>query len=330
MNTRLGVAVDGGNSKTDLVLFDTEGQVRAFLRGQHSSPHQLGVEGSLDVIQKLLEEARIEAKLPREDPVELANIYLAGLDFPQEEIVYADAASKRALGEKVVLGNDTFAVLRAGLERRWGVAVVCGAGINCVGVGPNRATVRFQSLGVISGDWGGGYDIGMAAISAAARSEDGRGEKTTLERRVPEYFGMDRPHQVAEGLHFGRIDFDRIHELAHIVFEEEDHDQVSQSISNKVAEECAVLARVAAQKLRLTESNGEVVLGGGIIHLGGQVLVNRIRDLLAEAGIRLPVKVTASAPIVGSALAALDRMEVGPEVCERLRNEIQARIDVLK
>ena len=45
--------------------------------------------------------------------------------------------------------------------------------------------VRFPALGLITGDWGGGYDVGLAAVSAAARSEDGRGPRTSLERAIP-------------------------------------------------------------------------------------------------------------------------------------------------
>ena len=73
-------------------------------------------------------------------------------------------------------------ILRAGTERGWGVALVCGAGMNCVGVGPDGTHVRFPALGAITGDWGGGFDVGLAGLSAAARSEDGRGPKTALER----------------------------------------------------------------------------------------------------------------------------------------------------
>jgi len=73
-----------------------------------------------------------------------------------------------------IVENDTFAVLRAGTDRGWGIAVVCGSGINCVGVAPDGRHARFPSLGAITGDWGGGYDVGLAGVVAAARSEDGR------------------------------------------------------------------------------------------------------------------------------------------------------------
>ena len=66
--------------------------------------------------------------------------------------------------------NDTFAVLRAGLDQpagpHWGVGVTVGAGINCVGVTPDGRTTRFLSLGPISGDWGGGGDLGQRGAPA--------------------------------------------------------------------------------------------------------------------------------------------------------------------
>ena len=82
----------------------------------------------------------------------------------------------------------------------WGVAVVCGAGINCVGVAPDGRHARFPALGWVTGDWGGGHDVGIAAVSAAARSEDGRGPKTTLEEVVPAHFGFTTPSELAEAI----------------------------------------------------------------------------------------------------------------------------------
>ena len=94
-------------------------------------------------------------------------------------------------------------MLRAGTESGSGIAITCGAGINCVGVGPDGTHVRFPALGEITGDWGGGHDVGLAGLWAAARSEDGRGPKTELEQLIPEHFGYATPLQLARALHGG-------------------------------------------------------------------------------------------------------------------------------
>ena len=63
-------------------------------------------------------------------------------------------AGAAAGSSRAVVQNDAFALLRAGTDRGWGVAVVCGAGINAVGVGPDGTVVRFPALGAISGGLG--------------------------------------------------------------------------------------------------------------------------------------------------------------------------------
>ena len=63
-----------------------------------------------------------------------------------------------------VLRNDTFAVLRAGTDRTWGVGIVCGFGTNCCGVAPDGRVFRLPAIGPVSGDWGGAGDLGRAAL----------------------------------------------------------------------------------------------------------------------------------------------------------------------
>src|SRR5207245_4142366 len=57
------IAVDGGGSKTDVALVRADGEALALVRGPSSQAHHLGVEGSLDVIEGLLDEALAAAKL---------------------------------------------------------------------------------------------------------------------------------------------------------------------------------------------------------------------------------------------------------------------------
>ena len=77
-----------------------------------------------------------------------------------------------------MLDNDLFALLEAGTDSPDAVAVVCGTGVNAVGRAADGRTVRFPALGSISGDWGGGGQLGMQALSHAARAVDGRGPRS--------------------------------------------------------------------------------------------------------------------------------------------------------
>jgi N-acetylglucosamine kinase-like BadF-type ATPase len=293
------------------------------------SPHHLGVEGSLDVLEELLAAALAGAGLRRDGaPVAaIGELLVAGVDFPDEEDELRRAADRRGWASHTTVRNDTFAVLRAGTERGWGVAVVCGAGINCVGVAPDGRHARFPALGAITGDWGGGYDVGLAAVSAAARSEDGRGPKTTLEESVPAYFGLETPTELAHAVHLRRIEQRRVIELAPLVLREAGHDAVAAGIVRQLADEVVTLARVAMTRLGLEDEPVEVLLGGGLFRSGDGLLVREIEAGLRKLGDGIVVRATSSPPIVGAALLGLDALGANGEAQARLRRELEEASD---
>jgi N-acetylglucosamine kinase-like BadF-type ATPase len=320
----LVLAIDGGNSKTDLALVRADGELLALVRGPLSSPHHIGLAGALQVIDDLLLEALSDAGIENgAGPVaDVGQLLLAGVDFPSEVDAMQEAAAARGFARKLTVGNDTLAVLRAGTEQGWGVAVVCGAGINCVGVAPDRRQARFPALGWTTGDWGGGYDVGLAATIAAARSEDGRGEKTTLERAVPAHFGLETPMQLAEAVHEGRIEQRRVIELAPVVFAEAERDPEAAAIVDRLAEEVVTMIRVILERLELTQEPVPVALGGGLMQSGDERLIGAVKAGLARVAPAVSVHVTSSPPIVGAALLGLDELDAGAGAQERLRREL--------
>src|SRR3954447_17272119 len=319
MSGRLILAVDGGNSKTDLALVREDGEVLALVRGGNSSPHHLGLEGTVALLEALHADARARAGLDGDARAAVGHLLLAGLDLPVEEERLHSAVDGR-WADRLSVGNDTFAVLRAGTERGWGVAVVCGAGINCVGVGPDGRHVRFPALGAISGDWGGGYDVGLAALSAAVRSEDGRGPRTRLERAVPGHFGLGTPAEVVEAIHLGRIPHRRIVELPPVVFDAAPADAAAATIVDRLAQGGLALVRAAIHRLRLDGAVVEVLLGGGLFRTGDARLLGTIEDGLPETA---ELRVADSEPIVGAALLGLDDLGAGPGAQARARNELR-------
>jgi N-acetylglucosamine kinase-like BadF-type ATPase len=330
--TEIVLAVDGGNSKTDLALVGADGGLLSLVRGPQSSPHHLGLDGCLDVLSTLLDEAVAEAGLRGDNGAvaDVAELLLAGVDFPAEEQQLEDAVRARPWARRITVRNDTFAVLRAGTERGWGVAVVCGAGINCVGVAPDGRHARFPSLGAITGDWGGGYDVGLEAVSAAARSEDGRGPKTSLQQEVPAHFRLATPTELAEAIHSGRIAQRRVIELAPMVLAQAETDAVARAIVERLVAEVVAMARVALTRLSLEREPVEVLLGGGLLQTAADGLLSEIGRALAETGPAITVRSTRSPAIVGAALLGLDALHAQRDAQERLRQELGGAVERLE
>jgi N-acetylglucosamine kinase-like BadF-type ATPase len=313
---RLALAVDGGNSKTDAALVGEDGTVVRLARGGGSSPHVLGPAGALDVVGALVDELR-PAELPDE-----ALLLVAGVDFPDEELELERLAAARGWARRTRVGNDAFAVLRAGTDDGFGVAVVCGAGINCVGVAPDGRHARFPALGRITGDWGGGYDVGEEALFAAARSEDGRGPRTQLEQRVPEQFGLEAPSGVAHAIHRATLSPQRLIELAPLVLDLAADDAVAAAIVSRLVDEVVALVRVASSRLGLGASAFDVVLGGGLLQHAEPELVGAIAGGVHETAPNARVRATAAPPVLGSALLALDELGADAAAKARLREEL--------
>jgi N-acetylglucosamine kinase-like BadF-type ATPase len=312
------LAVDGGNAKTDLALVGPDGSVLALVRGPGSSPHAHGIDGALDRIEALLLESGLDG------PAAHAELLLAGVDFPAEVEAVQRRAQERGWAEHVEVANDTFAVLRAGTDRGWGVAIVCGAGMNCLGVSPDGRHVRFPALGPITGDWGGGQDVGAAAVWAAARSQDGRGPWTTLERSVPEHFGLVTPLQLAEAVHTGEVAHGRLVELAPLVLAEAATDAVAAEIVERQAREVVAFVRVALERIGVVDEPADVVLGGGLMQARDTQLLAAIEAGLAELEIPHTLVVVDAPPVVGAALRALDMVGASPSAHARLRSALAA------
>jgi N-acetylglucosamine kinase-like BadF-type ATPase len=346
-STPVVLAIDGGNIKTDLALVDGGGRLLALVRGGCGSPHALGFDGCVSFLSDLLDDACATAGLRGNGSgppggvaglragdtgqalgavADVAWILLAGADLPEE--VAGLHLSLDALGwaPRLVVENDTLALLRTGTDRGWGVAVVCGGGINAIGIAPDGREVRFPALGAITGDWGGGPDVGLAALGAAHRSADGRGQRSSLERVVPEHFGMRTPMDVARALHFKELAPEALAELAPVVYEEADEDGAAREILDRLADEVSALAIAALERLELLDAGSEVVLGGGLLRAAPRPMIERIERRVRAVSASASVVRTPDGPIVGAALLGLDAIGAGPDAIDRARSELRRAI----
>ncbi|HYJ75079.1 MAG TPA: BadF/BadG/BcrA/BcrD ATPase family protein [Kineosporiaceae bacterium] len=314
------LAVDGGNSKTDVLVAENSGRVLARVRGPSCAPIHHGLEGAMDALDRLVRRALVEATPTGPARPAVGVFALAGADLPFEEEQLLDACRRRGWVERAVVRNDAFALLRTGTDRGWGVAVVCGAGINGVGVGPDGAVVRFPALGAISGDWGGGYDVGFAALAASVRAQDGRGRPTLLATSVPAYFGLPDPLAVSVALHLGELPEDRLVELPPLVFDAaRQGDEAAVEVVLRLADEVTTLAAAAIRRLGIGGEDPDVVLGGGLLRAGLPLLDDAVRAGIEREAPRATVVTVSADPIVGAGLLALDEAGVPAEALARLR-----------
>ncbi len=315
------LAVDGGNSKTQVVVCDDTGAVLGHARGPGSN-HQTagGLDEAVRRLNALVAAARADAGLADADRIALAAVYLAGADLPVELAMLTGAVTAAGWADKSLVDNDTLALLRAGTEVGDAVAVVCGAGINCAGRAADGRMVRFPALGTITGDWGGGDELGPVALWHASRAEDGRGSATALTSAIADHFGFGSVAGVAAAAHLDPAFRARLGELAPVVFEvARAGDAVARAVVVRQGEEVALLAIAALRRLELVAVPATVVLGGGVLRGRDPLLHDTIRERLASAAPLAAITVVTGPPVVGAALLGLDALGATPGAEGRLR-----------
>ncbi|WP_315987291.1 N-acetylglucosamine kinase [Actinomadura sp. HBU206391] len=320
MITPLLVAIDGGNSKTDVVVVGPDGGVLATFRGGGFRPYEIGEAAAVEVIASAVAAALDRAGAAPGALVTHVAAYLANADLPEEEERLTRALMARGWSRTTRVGNDTFALLRAGASKGWGIAVVCGAGINCLGVGPDGRTSRFPALGPHTGDWGGGMQLGDLALWNAVRGEDGRGPRTALTSAVAAHFDVAAAVDVGLALHSGELGAERLLELTPVLLDvAAGGDTVAVSVVDRLADEVTALGTVALRRLGLLQTPVEVVLGGGVLTARYPLLMTGIERRYAERAPHAELVVSDAPPILGAALLGLDEIGATPETYAALR-----------
>jgi N-acetylglucosamine kinase-like BadF-type ATPase len=328
------LAIDAGNSKTDVALVTEDGTVRGRARGGSFRPDRVGAETAVAGLVPLVEQARAEAGLGDAALTSTGGVArqvaacLANADLPVEHEELEAAIAARGWGGSIEVFNDTFALLRAGLDEPRGVAVVCGAGINCAGLLPDGRTARFAAVGHISGDWGGGGNLWQEAMWWAARAVDGRGPATGLSDALPRHAGLVDMADLIAAVHLGDLSEAECMGMTPVLFEvAASGDAVAEALVRRQAEEVVALAVAAMRRLGVLGEPVPVVLGGGVLTAGHPQLMDEITRLLGEQAPLATASVVRTPPVVGAALLGLDRLGAPPEVRHRLRDSFERAAD---
>jgi N-acetylglucosamine kinase-like BadF-type ATPase len=315
------IAADGGGTKTDLVVVSTDGELLSHARGAGARPQIDGPESAMRSLTGLRDEAL--ARL--EEPVDVvrAQVYLAGMDFPSHIL---EAEALLADWPVDVVDNDIFALLRSGTAAGSAVAVVCGTGINAVGVRQGWPDVRFPALGEFSGDWGGGTFLGGQALWHAVRSEDGRGPATALQAAVSEALGHPRLTDAIEALYGTEEQQAALGSLCPVLFDvAEAGDAVAMAVVDRLADELVTMAVSILARLELAGAEVPVVLGGGVLAARRPQLMAGIDDRMRERAPHARTELVTAPPVLGAGLLALGAIGAGAAAERRYEAEVLTR-----
>lgn len=171
------IGVDGGGTRTRLVLLDPDGRVRA--RGTTSAtgidrtrPAHEAVRRISAAIRDLLWSQGFER--PEDAKVRAVWCGLAGAaELPVRHTV-EQALAREGLAERVGVGSDAEAAFEAAFGSQPGWLLVAGTGSVAWARDGTGAITRVGGWGREFGDEGSAFDLGLQAVRAVLQGADGR------------------------------------------------------------------------------------------------------------------------------------------------------------
>lgn len=259
-NPTYALGIDGGGSKTRVMIVDVQGN--ACGRGEAGSAnyHAVGVERAVEHICSAVGEAVLMAGCSL--PLEAAWLGLAGIDRPEDRNVLLPHL--RFIAESIRLTNDAELVLSA-LEKRAGVALIAGTGSIALGQNECGRVERSGGWGHILGDEGSGYDIGRRALQAAVQAADGRGPETRLLEQVLRHWELLSADEII-GKVYSSNDKATLAEISSLTLQlAREGDKMARKIVREAARELAHAVLTVGNRLGLQEKELSLALGGGLL-----------------------------------------------------------------
>ena len=177
--TRLYLGVDGGGTKTALVLIDSEGTIRA----THLAPGSYYLTIGIDALGTLLLEG-VNAVLAKADVrAEELDFAFFGLPAYGEDSALvgplSDLPLRRLAAGQYSCGNDMICGWAGSLLCRDGISIVAGTGSICYGE-RKGAIARCGGWGELFSDEGSAYWIACRGLNLFSRMSDGRAARGPL------------------------------------------------------------------------------------------------------------------------------------------------------
>jgi glucosamine kinase len=193
--TFIVLGVDGGGSKTRVVVADEHGAQLGEVVGPASGVKPGQAEASAEVIAAAVRDALASCEMTHVVP-KVLYVGVAGVAREQEREALWQALMGRELAEETVVHPDFSIALDDAFGEGPGILLISGTGSVAFGRGPSGTIARCGGWGAICGDEGSGAWVGRRALSVVTASADGREPETALMGAVLTAAQVNEPREL--------------------------------------------------------------------------------------------------------------------------------------
>ena len=293
------LGVDGGGTKTQIVLIDENKVVVGEGVAGASNPLRVGIETAVTNILTAVNYACDAGNLSRGDIVS-ATLGLAGVRREDLRLRVHERFTRDLHIKPVEVCTDAEIALYGATLGKAGLAVIAGTGSICIGQNDKGEKATAGGWGPLAGDEGGGAGIARRALQAIAKASDGRGKRTKLSEVALDYFRAAKMEDLSVAIYAPQIDNARIAGFARFVIETADSgDEVASCVLAEAARELALAATAVIRQLKLEKRKFPIVKVGSIFSAGELIT----KPFLEKVQVIAP-KAFLAEPVLSPAVAA--------------------------
>ena len=301
----LFVGVDGGGTKTKIVIIDHLENVISEARSGPSNPMRVGVNTAIDNISEAI---FVACERISRSPYDIESI-IAGLAGVRRQD-FRDTIQSRLLRlfpkTLIEVVTDAEIALFGTSLGEPGIVIISGTGSICFGKNRDGKTAVSGGWGPIAGDEGGGISIAKKGLQAIAKAMDGRDRETILCELGTKYFRASDAEDLIVAIYSPTTDNKKIAGFAKQVVEAAlEGDQVASEIINEAGFELGLAGCAVIKKLGMASE--EIVIGTvGSVFGAGELLTNPMLQTVRSFAPNAFLKKPELEPAVAASKMALD------------------------
>lgn len=327
MNNKYLLGVDGGNSKTDYLLFDLEGNFIDGLRAGSSSHEGAGM-GFVGAYNEMNKQIKILLERNSINIAEVCGAFgLAGADLPNQKEALNNCI--RQIGvENFVMDNDGFLGIKAASTTGYGVCSINGTGTVNVGINEMGERIQIGGVGYISSDEAGGAFLVRRTFQAIFDELFRFGKPTKLTSYVFDKFGIASKGEYLEKI-IGEIHkktFER-RTIIQLLFQyANEGDEVSIAILEEAGRNMGLSIAGCIRELHFTNPVPVILAGSIWANAASYHMLDSFKSTLNLVDNELIYIVLKAAPASGAILWAYE-LATGCLPSEELRQKVLAQVE---
>lgn len=299
------IGVDGGGTKTLVVLANLQGKILKRAKSGPSSPRNIGIEKSVFNISQ-----GIKSVIKNIDKENIVSIFI-GLPAVEEEykskkktIKIKISSALRISQNKITIDSDQIVAFRSGTDEKNGIVLIAGTGSVAHGW-KGKKQAKVSGWGYFASE-GSAFGVGQRTCQAICRDLDGRGPKTLITKLVFKNWKIKTEDDFMEKIYSNSVE--NISSLSILADEaSRKKDKIAYSLFKEAGEELAFKVNTIVKKLDFQKKCFPLVLVGSMFK--SKILFNTVKKQVKKTAPKAEFIMPKNKPVIGAVKLAIENIK---------------------